>query len=151
MPLRKTIMRVLSDYAAESKTPLKENLLAQLIRGQGADSVEDSLVSTQLGLRGQGSPGQGNWAEVPWIAVFYPVVTSSSTQGHYVVYLFNTTNQTVCLSLNNNFFTSVSHSSRLNQNDQHHVDAVQSFIVMLTYFLKLRIRRVGVSHRLGCD
>ena len=36
----------------------------------------------------EGSPGKGVWADVPWIAVYNPTVTTSATRGYYVVYLF---------------------------------------------------------------
>jgi 5-methylcytosine-specific restriction protein A len=52
------------------------------------------------GLLVEGSPGQGNWAAVPWISVFDPVITTSATSGYYVVYLFHATKPIVHLSLN---------------------------------------------------
>jgi 5-methylcytosine-specific restriction enzyme A len=48
----------------------------------------------------EGSPGQGNWATVPWISVFDPVMTTSATRGYYVVYLFHSHQPLVYLSLN---------------------------------------------------
>jgi 5-methylcytosine-specific restriction protein A len=47
-----------------------------------------------------GSPGAGNWAEVPWLAVFEPLVTDTATRGYYLVYLFHTSEPVVYLSLN---------------------------------------------------
>lgn len=52
------------------------------------------------GLIVEGSPGQGNWAAVPWISVFDPAITTSATRGYYVVYLFHAHEQVVQLSLN---------------------------------------------------
>ena len=52
------------------------------------------------GLLVEGSSGQGNWAAVPWISVFDPVITTSATSGYYVVYLFHATKPIVHLSLN---------------------------------------------------
>jgi len=52
------------------------------------------------GLVVEGSPGQGNWAAVPWISVFDPAITTSATRGYYVVYLFHASEPVVHLSLN---------------------------------------------------
>ena len=52
------------------------------------------------GLVVEGSPGQGNWAAVPWISVFDPAITASATRGYYVVYLFHSHEPVVYLSLN---------------------------------------------------
>ena len=52
------------------------------------------------GLLVEGSPGQGNWAAVPWISVFDPAITTSATRGYYVVYLFHSHEPVVHLSLN---------------------------------------------------
>ena len=43
---------------------------------------------------------KGGWAEIPWVAVFDPVVTTSAMRGHYVVYLFSADMQRLYLSLN---------------------------------------------------
>jgi 5-methylcytosine-specific restriction protein A len=60
------------------------------------------LVLGELGagLVDEGSPGQGNWAAVPWISVFDPAITTSATRGYYVVYLFHANEPVVHLSLN---------------------------------------------------
>ena len=47
-----------------------------------------------------GSAGEENWAEVPWLAAFDPVVTDSATRGYYVVYRFHVSESIVHLSLN---------------------------------------------------
>jgi 5-methylcytosine-specific restriction protein A len=52
------------------------------------------------GLITCGSPGTGNWAEVPWLAVFDSLVTDTATRGYYVVYLFHASQRVVYLSLN---------------------------------------------------
>ena len=48
----------------------------------------------------RGSAGQGNWAAVPWLAFFDPLITRSAQQGYYVVYLFDAQLERVHLSLN---------------------------------------------------
>jgi 5-methylcytosine-specific restriction enzyme A len=48
----------------------------------------------------QGSIGQGNPSEIPWICIFDKEVTKSAQQGFYIVYLFNSKMEGVYLSLN---------------------------------------------------
>ncbi len=47
-----------------------------------------------------GSAGQGNWADVPWIAVFDKEITTSATIGYDIAYLFRADMSGVYLSLN---------------------------------------------------
>ena len=48
----------------------------------------------------QGSIGQGNPAEIPWICVFDLDITKSAQDGFYIVYLFTSDMSGVYLSLN---------------------------------------------------
>lgn len=100
MPLRETISRILADYPTAKSEPLKSHPLAIFIRGDAEGAVREALGELQLGLVVQGSPGQGNWAAVPWISVFDPAITTSATAGYYVVYLFHGNEPVVHLSLN---------------------------------------------------
>jgi 5-methylcytosine-specific restriction protein A len=100
MDLRETLTRILSEYPVAKMAPLEGHSLAQFIRGEAEDAVVETLGSAADGLIVQGSPGQGNWAAVPWISIFDPAITTSATRGYYVVYLFHATEQVVQLSLN---------------------------------------------------
>jgi 5-methylcytosine-specific restriction protein A len=88
------------DYSISKSAPLEGHPLAQFIRGDAETSISDALGGDSDGLIVQGSPGQGNWAAVPWISIFDPVITTSATRGYYVVYLFHAQEPTVYLSLN---------------------------------------------------
>ncbi|MFB6100907.1 MAG: MrcB family domain-containing protein [Candidatus Nanohalobium sp.] len=47
-----------------------------------------------------GSAGQGNWANIPWVAVLHPDETDTTQKGVYIVYLFDPENQAVYATLN---------------------------------------------------
>jgi 5-methylcytosine-specific restriction protein A len=100
MPLRETLQTILTDYTKAISEPLEGHALAQFIRGGAEDSVRQALGELGTGLLVEGSPGQGNWATVPWISVFDPAITTSATRGYYVVYLFHAHEPVVHLSLN---------------------------------------------------
>lgn len=88
---------IANNFKAASAQPLKGNYVAETIRKDCAQAIlraterDDFLV--------KGAPGEGNWADVPWIGLFNPEITSTATQGIYVVYLFSADLQHVCLSL----------------------------------------------------
>lgn len=100
MQLNQMLLKVGSEFQQEKRGELANNNLARFLRGEAPDVAEKALAGKFSGLVFQGSPGQGNWAEVPWVACFYPVVTSSATRGYYVVYLFHAERPVVHLSLN---------------------------------------------------
>jgi 5-methylcytosine-specific restriction protein A len=100
MPLRETLQTILTDYPNAKIQPLEGHALAQFIRGNAEDAVQQALGELGAGLVVEGSPGQGNWAAVPWISVFDPAITTSATRGYYVVYLFHAHEPVVHLSLN---------------------------------------------------
>ncbi|MGE0060913.1 MAG: DUF3578 domain-containing protein [Xanthobacteraceae bacterium] len=100
MPLRDVLTRILSDYQIAKSQPLEGDPLAQFIRGDAATAVTAGLGEQATGMVVQGSPGRGNWAAVPWVSVFDPVITTSATRGYYVVYLFHGSEAVVHLSLN---------------------------------------------------
>src|SRR5450759_252567 len=100
MPLRETLQTILADYPKAKSEPLESHALAQFIRGEAEDAVQAALGVLGAGLLVEGSPGQGNWAAVPWISVFDPAITTSATRGYYVVYLFHAHEPVVHLSLN---------------------------------------------------
>src|SRR5689334_4180410 len=77
-----------------------KNVVADWIRGELTQSVRLAGGSNAEGLIAKGSAGAGNWAAVPWVALFEPSVTSTATAGYYVVYLLSSDGKTLHLSLN---------------------------------------------------
>src|ERR1035441_1161256 len=100
MSLQETLTRILSEYPTARMAPLEGHPLAQYIRGETEEAIVEALGSEADGLIVHGSPGQGNWAAVPWISVFDPAITTSATRGYYVIYLFHSHEPVVHLSLN---------------------------------------------------
>jgi 5-methylcytosine-specific restriction protein A len=100
MPLHETLRTIITDYSKATSEPFASHPLAAFIRQDAAKTVEAALGDLSAGLLVEGSAGAGNWAAVPWISVFDPAITTTATQGYYVVYLFHTTDAVVHLSLN---------------------------------------------------
>jgi 5-methylcytosine-specific restriction protein A len=59
-----------------------------------------AAVENEARYEVDGSPGKGNWADVPWVAVLDRLVTETAQQGYYLVYLANEDCSGVYLSLN---------------------------------------------------
>src|SRR5947207_1897861 len=89
--LRETLSRILTEYTAATKGPFSKSTLADFVRHAAADSVARSLGEFRKGMKVAGSAGAGNWAEVPWLAIFDPLVTTTARAGYYVVFLFSPT------------------------------------------------------------
>src|SRR3954467_14134232 len=100
MSLREALSRVISEYPTAVRQTFGQNPLASYIRRDAVSALSEALGPAGRGLNIEGSAGAGNWAMIPWLAVFDPVVTDSATRGYYVVYLFHANTPTVHLSLN---------------------------------------------------
>ncbi len=98
--MREAFQRIAAEYRSAEREPLSGHPLARYIRDDAAAQVREALPATYQPFLVHGSPGVGNWAQIPWIAVFDPAVTESATRGYYVVYLFSADLQRVYLSLN---------------------------------------------------
>lgn len=89
---------VLANYARARTEPFRDNPTAAVLRIGLRNSLDSLLRRKNYVITG--SPGKGNWAETPWVAVFDPFVTTTAQEGYYVVYLFRGDGAGVFLSLN---------------------------------------------------
>jgi 5-methylcytosine-specific restriction protein A len=95
-----TLQNVARNYPSAIREPFGGHSLARFIRDDTVGRLGEAVGPDAAGLKLEGSPGRGKWADVPWLAVFDPVVTTSATKGYYVVYLFAADMASVALSLN---------------------------------------------------
>lgn len=83
--------------------PFGAHPLAAQIRRDWPNSLERALLSNGSFDKSiymlDSSPGQGQWADAPWLAVFRADVTRTARGGFYPVYLFEPNFETVCLVL----------------------------------------------------
>jgi 5-methylcytosine-specific restriction protein A len=100
MPLNDTLRTIITEYPKARNETFAGHPLAAFIRQDATNAVRAALGELGAGLLVEGSAGAGNWAAVPWISVFDPAITTSATEGYYVVYLFHVNEPVVHLSLN---------------------------------------------------
>ncbi|USG67338.1 DUF3578 domain-containing protein [Brevibacillus ruminantium] len=98
VPLRDYLDTILSTYLETKLQPFKENDLGKLVR-QTIPIDLSKLPFFPDEWKAQGSVGQGNWADVPWIAIMDKRITTTTQQGVYVVYLFSQDMSAVYLTL----------------------------------------------------
>jgi 5-methylcytosine-specific restriction enzyme A len=95
--IQDVFQRVAREFVDARAGSLANHPLANYLRDDAAQEVRDAI--SRPDLRVVGAPGQGNWADVPWLALFNPEVTTSATRGYDIVYLFAADMSTVTLSL----------------------------------------------------
>jgi 5-methylcytosine-specific restriction enzyme A len=100
LPLRDALIRVLDELPQARSETYAGHSLARFIRDEAAGSMQEALGSMGKGTQAHGSAGAGQWAAIPWVAVFDELVTDSATRGYYLVYLFHISRPIVHLSLN---------------------------------------------------
>ena len=76
--MRDAFQRIAAEYSTAAREPLSGHPLARYIREDAAAQVREALPATYQPFLVHGSPGVGNWAQVPWIAVFDPAITESA-------------------------------------------------------------------------
>ncbi|MDO6388481.1 DUF3578 domain-containing protein [Uliginosibacterium sp. 31-12] len=99
MSLSTALNLVLEEYKSASQSAFAGNAMAELVRKELPAAVE-AIVGKNDRYLVSGSAGKGNWALVPWVAIFDRLVTESAQDGFYLVYLFREDCQGVYLSLN---------------------------------------------------
>lgn len=100
MTIKNILFEVLNSYSHERKKELKNNNLASKLRMDYPQHFNKLLKEYGDRYIVQGSAGQGNWADCPWIGIFDTLKTQSAQNGYYLVYLFDKKMNGVYLSLN---------------------------------------------------
>jgi 5-methylcytosine-specific restriction protein B len=96
--LREHLHKIMENYLQAKREPFKEHPLGKFVRKTVPNDF-CLLPYIHENIRVQGSVGQGNWAEVPWIAIMDRRITSTTQRGIYVCYLFADDMQSVYLTL----------------------------------------------------
>jgi hypothetical protein len=78
MPLHSILTTILAEYPKAKIEPFGGNPLANFLRHQAADEVQNALgdLGARLTVEGSAGAGAGNWVVVPWISVFDPAITT---------------------------------------------------------------------------
>ena len=95
----KLFSEVLSRYKIERQKDFKKNEIANKLRTELPTQLKKTAMLSDS-YKVVGSPGKGQWAEIPWVSVFDKDITDTATVGFYVVYLIREDMKGFYLSLN---------------------------------------------------
>lgn len=98
--LHDLLFELAENYSKERTKSFSGNDFANKIRHDLPIEAKKQFLFLPHDLTVKASVGAGNWAAVPWLAIFDPLVTESATSGFYIVYLINPMDSTVYLSMN---------------------------------------------------
>jgi MoxR-like ATPase len=86
--LRNQLLDFMKTYLQAKTEPFKEHRIGNLMRNEIPEIIYRETELSREKYKITGSVGQGNWANVPWVAVMNKSVTTSTQRGFYLVYLF---------------------------------------------------------------
>lgn len=99
MSLNTALKILIEEYPKAMEQPFKDNEVANFIRNDIPEYMNEIIGSNDR-FKVEGSPGKGNWAGVPWVAVLDRFITETVQDGYYVVYLVKEDFSGIYLSLN---------------------------------------------------
>lgn len=100
MDLAEGLSELAERYAYERAKPFANNNFGNRMRNDLAQAAKRLLPFGFTDLTVKSSVGAGNWASVPWLAFFDPLITTTAQEGFYVVFLINPDSKRIYLSLN---------------------------------------------------
>lgn len=99
MSLKELFEEVLENYTIARSQQFKGNKMGEILRSEIPGAIKRfNFISDEYIVKG--SCGQGNWAQIPWIAIMNKHVTTSPQDGIYIVYLFSSDMNRLYLTLN---------------------------------------------------
>lgn len=99
MTLGEALAELTLKYAFERTKAFSNSAFGQFVRHDIAEIAKQSLPFGFTDFSLKSSVGNGNWASVPWLAFFDPLVTTTAQEGIYVVFLINPDSKIIYLSL----------------------------------------------------
>tara|TARA_R110002096_G_scaffold194791_10_gene377225 strand:- start:11549 stop:12499 length:951 start_codon:yes stop_codon:yes gene_type:complete len=99
MSLETALNIFLDEYEAAKEQPFAGHALANFIRHDIPEYLEE-VIGPSDRYFAHGSAGQGNWANVPWVAIFDRLITDTAQDGYDIVYLVKEDYSGVYISLN---------------------------------------------------
>lgn len=92
------VTKILNEYQSAKSQPFVKHPFIKYICTSVPDEINKILNNTRYIVKG--SVGQGNWAIVPWVAIFDEKITNKAGKGVYIVYLLSADGNTLYLTLN---------------------------------------------------
>ncbi|WGL27866.1 DUF3578 domain-containing protein [Pectobacterium brasiliense] len=100
MSLQEKFQIIAKGWVAATKEGFTNNPIANLLRKELKKEIENIVSQFDSNYEVEASAGAGNWANVPWVSILNPKITSTTQEGIYPVYLFKADGSGFYLSLN---------------------------------------------------
>jgi len=97
--MKKLLEEIISGWPAATEEKFTNHPVAQKIRNDFPAVVKDFICQSYPSFIVKSSAGAGNWANVPWLSILDPNITTTTQDGVYPVYLFKADGSGVYLSL----------------------------------------------------
>ena len=94
------IERLLNQYIIAKSDTFAEHEMGSFIRTNVPATLYSSGIVDEDKYLVKGSVGNGNWARVPWVAIFDKNITTTAQKGVYIVYLLAKDGNSLYLTLN---------------------------------------------------
>lgn len=99
--LKESLVRFAEIYDVDRKQKFHSSLESyQIVCKDIPQILKENITADQDNLKIQGSIGQGNFANYPWIGIFNTKVSTGATVGYYIVLLISDDLQQLYLTLN---------------------------------------------------
>lgn len=100
MNLKEKLSKFVNGWVQATKEQFTGHPIANLFRQDLKDEIEQIVKQDFDSFEIKASVGAGNWANVPWLSILNPKITTTTQDGIYPVYLFNADGSGFYLSLN---------------------------------------------------
>lgn len=98
--MQEMLNHILVNYTQAKTGNFGGHAEANYIRENTKTKIEEQSKLDVSKYKVEGSPGKGNWADIPWLGVFDREITTTATKGYDIVYLFRSDMSGVYISLN---------------------------------------------------
>lgn len=92
------INKILNEYIEAKQQVFAGNPMGNYFRNNIPEVIYQTGIVDEDKYLITGSVGQGNWATIPWVAIFDRSITITATKGVYIVYLLSKDGNTLYLT-----------------------------------------------------
>jgi 5-methylcytosine-specific restriction enzyme A len=128
----------------------KDHPTAISIREDGKRILESLLPEYLDDYKVEGSAGRGQWAGIPWVAIYNSSVTDRASQGYYLVYLIPNSTNKIILGLAQSFQEAEKEFGKYsNENLDKQAEIMRMKIPEFQKFFSSSIPEIEISGRLN--
>lgn len=98
MEIKVFINKILNEYIEAKQQVFAGNPMGNYFRNNIPEVIYQTGIVDEDKYLITGSVGQGNWATIPWVAIFDRSITITATKGVYIVYLLSKDGNTLYLT-----------------------------------------------------